>query len=108
MNTNISIVNQNNFDKEVLQANVPVLVDFWAAWCGPCKMVAPVIDQIASQYEGKVKVVKLNVDENPEIANRYQIMSIPTINLYKNGRVVDNIIGARPKQAFDQMINSAL
>ncbi|HYE09125.1 MAG TPA: thioredoxin [Patescibacteria group bacterium] len=103
--SNVAAVTTNNFENEVLKSNSPVLVDFWAAWCGPCRMVAPVIDQLAEQYSGKVKVVKLNVDENPEIAEKYQILSIPTVYLFKNGSKAEELVGARPKQSFEEMIN---
>lgn len=105
MSNNIVVVNTNNFENEVLKSDKPVLVDFWAAWCGPCRMVAPVIDQLAEQYAGKVKVAKLNVDENPQIAEKYQIMSIPTVYLFKDGGKADGLIGARPKQSFEEMLN---
>lgn len=104
MSKSIQIVNQQNFDSEVLKSDKPVLVDFWAAWCGPCRMVSPVIDQLADEYEGKLKVAKVNVDENPELAGKYDIMSIPSVFLFNNGSKVDGIIGARPKQAFDEML----
>jgi thioredoxin 1 len=103
--SNVSAVTTSNFENEVLNSDIPVLVDFWAAWCGPCRMVAPVIDQLADQYAGKVKVVKLNVDENPEIASKYQILSIPTVYLFKNGSHADGLVGARPKQTFEEMLN---
>jgi thioredoxin 1 len=103
--SNVAAVTTNNFENEVLKSSSPVLVDFWAAWCGPCRMVAPVIDQLAEQYSGKVKVVKLNVDENPEIAEKYQILSIPTVYLFKNGSKAEEMVGARPKQSFEEMIN---
>jgi thioredoxin 1 len=103
--SNVMTVTTNNFETEVLKSDTPVLVDFWAAWCGPCRMVAPVIDQLAEQYSGKVKVVKLNVDENPEIAEKYQILSIPTVYLFKNGKHSDALVGARPKQSFEEMLN---
>jgi thioredoxin 1 len=102
--SNVTAVTSSNFENEVINSDIPVLVDFWAAWCGPCRMVAPVIDQLAAQYEGKVKVVKLNVDENPEISGRYQILSIPTVYLFKGGSKVDELVGARPKQSFEEMI----
>ncbi len=104
MSKNIKIVNQNNFENEVLKADKPVLVDFWAAWCGPCRMVAPVIDKLADEYEGKLDIAKVNVDENPELAGRYDIMSIPSVFLFNNGSKVDGVIGARPKQVFDDML----
>ncbi|MFZ5351388.1 MAG: thioredoxin [Bacillota bacterium] len=104
MSKSIVNVDKSNFENEVLKSNVPVMVDFWAAWCGPCRMVSPVIDQLADQYEGKVKVAKINVDENPELAGMYQVMSIPSILLFKEGRKIDELVGARPKQAFEDMI----
>lgn len=105
MNNNVVTVNTSNFESEVLKSDKPVLVDFWAAWCGPCRMVAPVIDQLAEQYEGKVKVAKLNVDENPEIAEKFEILSIPTVYLFKNGERADGLVGVRPKQGFEEMLN---
>lgn len=90
-------VTDASFDREVLQSPVPVLVDCWAPWCGPCRMVAPIVDQIAEEYAGRLKVAKLNTDENPGIASRYRIMSIPTLLIFQNSQVVDQIIGAVPK-----------
>jgi len=99
---------QSNWEEEVLNSDIPVLVDFWAPWCGPCRMVAPVVAEIAEEYEGKVKVGKLNTDEEPEIAVRYGIMSIPTLMIFKNGEVVDQIIGAVPKEYLLEKIQQAL
>ncbi|WP_341526976.1 thioredoxin [Nostoc sp. UHCC 0302] len=90
-------VTDSTFKQEVLDSNVPVLVDFWAPWCGPCRMVAPVVDEIASQYEGQLKVVKLNTDENPQVASQYGIRSIPTLMIFKGGQKVDMVVGAVPK-----------
>ena len=104
MSKNVQIVNQHNFESEVLKSDKPVLVDFWAAWCGPCRMVSPVIDQLADEYEGKLKIAKVNVDENPELAGKYDIMSIPSVFIFNNGSKVDGVIGARPKQVFDEML----
>jgi len=87
-----------NFAQEVLQSELPVLVDFWAPWCGPCRMVAPVIDEIAQEYNGKLKVVKLNTDEHNYVASQLGIRSIPTMGIFKSGKVVDSVIGAVPKQ----------
>ena len=84
----------------MLGSDLPVIVDFWAEWCGPCKMVAPVLEEIAAENEGKVVVVKLNTDENPEITRRYQVMSIPTMSVFSGGEVVKSIVGAKPKAAL--------
>ncbi len=97
-----------NFDQEVLNADVPVMVDFWAPWCGPCRMIAPVVEEIAKEYQGKLKVVKVNTDENQQVAVKYGIRSIPTIGLFKNGEVVDAIIGAVPKQMIEGKIKPHL
>ncbi|MEF9960245.1 thioredoxin [Niameybacter sp.] len=94
-----------NFQQEALESNIPVIIDFYADWCGPCKMMAPIIDELATQYEGKVKIGKVNTDENRAIASKYNIMSIPTILFIKNGEVVDTTVGALPKQVIEQKIN---
>ncbi len=99
MSTAAAVTDQT-FDTEVLKSNVPVLVDFWAAWCGPCRTIAPVVDEIASEYAGKMKVVKLDTDESGETAQRYQVMSIPTLLLFKGGQPVERVIGAMPKAAL--------
>lgn len=90
-------LDEKNFDQEVLKSSTPVLVDFWAEWCGPCKMIAPVIDQLATELQGKMKVGKVNVDEAAELAGQFNVMSIPTLLVFKNGQAVDQIIGAMPK-----------
>jgi thioredoxin 1 len=90
-------VTDESFKQEVLDSAVPVLVDFWAPWCGPCRMVAPIVDEIATQFEGKVKVVKVNTDENPSVASQYGIRSIPTLMIFKGGVRVDMVVGAVPK-----------
>ncbi len=101
-------VNDSNFDQMVLQSKTPVLVDFWAVWCGPCRMVAPVVEELAGEYEGKVTFTKLNVDENPKTSSQYGIMSIPTLLIFKDGAPVSNIIGFRPKAELKKSIDAVL
>jgi len=93
-------VTDSTFNSDVLNADGPVLVDFWAEWCGPCRQVAPVLEEIAGEQEGKLKVVKLNIDENPETTRKYQVMSIPTMAVFSGGNLVKTIVGARPKAAI--------
>jgi len=97
-----------SFESEVIQSDVPVLVDFWAPWCGPCKMVAPIVEEIASEYDGKIKVGKMNTDENQQVPMKYGIMSIPTLMIFKNGEVSERIVGAQPKQAITEKIKTVL
>ncbi len=101
-------VTDANFEQEVLNASEPVLVDFWAVWCGPCRMIAPVVEEIAREYEGKVKVAKLDVDHNPNTAVKFGIRSIPTLLIFKNGQVVDQIVGAVPKQHLTERLDRIL
>jgi thioredoxin 1 len=97
-----------NFDEEVISSDIPVIVDFWAVWCGPCKMIAPVVDEIAEEYRGKIKVGKLDVDNNRQIATNFMIRSIPTLLIFKNGRVVEQIIGVVAKSNLVEKIEKYL
>ena len=107
MKTTIQITEQN-FESEVLQSTQPVIVDFYADWCGPCKMIAPALEEISSTLNGKVTIVKLNVDENPATAAKYGIMSIPTLMLFKNGELASRQVGAVPKAKLEQWITAAV
>ena len=100
-------VSDADFEAQVLKAAEPVVVDFWAEWCGPCRMIAPALEEIAGSLNGKVKIVKLNVDESPKTAQKYGIMSIPTLMLFKNGELASRQVGAAPKQKLEQWITSA-
>lgn len=100
-------VDTSNFASEVLQSAEPVVVDFWAEWCGPCKMIAPALEELAVKFEGKVKVAKLNIDENPELAAQFGVRSIPTLAMFKAGEVADIKVGAAPKTALQSWISSA-
>ena len=94
------VVTDDSFETDVLQNDKPVIVDYWAEWCGPCRMVAPVLEEIAKEYGDKIDVVKLNIDENPAVSQRYGIMAIPTMNVFRGGEVVKQIVGAKPKSAL--------
>jgi len=98
-------VSDSNFKSEVLDSSTPVLVDFWAPWCGPCRVIAPVIEELAKEYAGKFKVAKLNTDENPNIAMEYRIMGIPTLGIFVNGKMVDQLVGAYPKTNIVEKMN---
>jgi len=98
----------DNFDSEVLSSDKPVLVDFWAEWCGPCKMVSPAVSQIADELSDKLKVGKLNVDENPQSTSKYQVFSIPSLKIFKGGKIIGEIVGAVPKAAIEQKVKGLL
>jgi thioredoxin 1 len=101
-------VSDADFESEVLKASGAVVVDFWAEWCGPCRMIAPALEEISGSLGGKVKIVKLNVDENPQTASKYGVMSIPTLMLFKNGEMASRQVGAAPKQKLEQWITGAM
>lgn len=101
-------LSDDSFESEVLKSSTPVLVDFWASWCAPCKAISPVIDGLAAEYEGKVKIAKLNVDENPATPGQYGVRGIPTLILFKDGQVIDQVVGAVPKNQLEGLIKKAL
>ena len=98
----------DNFEAEVLKSDKPVLIDFWAAWCGPCRMVSPIVEEISKEYEGKLKVGKINVDDNSKVASQYGIMSIPSLLFFKGGQVIDQVVGAVPKQQLTDKVDKIL
>lgn len=105
-NENVVILNEENFESEVLNSDIPVMVDFWAEWCGPCQMVIPIVDELANEFKGKVKISKLNVDEVRSVAMKYRVMSIPTILFFKNGEEVRKEVGAKSKDEYVSILNS--
>jgi len=106
--SNLADVTDATFDAEVLGSDIPVVVDFWAPWCGPCRMVAPVLEELSKTYEGRVKIVKVNADENPRLTGDYGVVSIPTLNIYAGGELVTSTIGARPKASITEQIEGVL
>jgi thioredoxin 1 len=107
-NNNLLHVNNDSWEKEVINSQLPVFVDFWAEWCGPCRMVGPAVEQLSQILDGKVKIVKVNVDENQEIAVKYNIHSIPSLILFKNGKEIARTVGAAPKEAYQKFIEDSL
>ena len=105
---NVMEFNTDNFETEVVQSDVPVLVDFWAPWCGPCKMIGPIIEELAGEFDGKVKIGKVNVDNNQDLAAKFGIKGIPTVMLFKGGQSVNNFVGMKPKQELADAINNAI
>jgi thioredoxin len=104
-NENLCHVTDGDFDQQILKSDIPALVDFWAAWCGPCRTVGPVVEELAGEYKGKIKVAKLDVDSNKEVASKYGVRGIPTLMLFKDGQVVDQIVGAVPKSRIKELLD---
>ena len=101
-------VNQNSFDEEVLKSQIPVFVDFWAEWCGPCRAIAPVLESLAEDYNGKVKIVKINVDKETDLANKYNVSAIPSLIIVKDGKEIDRIVGGATKDVYAERINKVI
>jgi thioredoxin 1 len=103
----VSELSNENFDQEVLQSNTPVLVDFWAPWCGPCRQITPMIEELAADNDGSVKVMKVNIDDHPQTAQQFGVMSIPTLMVFKNGEVTDRFVGVQPKVKLQEALDAA-
>ncbi len=101
-------LSESNWEEEVIKSDIPVMIDFWATWCAPCRMVSPIVEEFSNEYEGKIKVGKLNVDENSSIAGKYRIMGIPTILFFKNGNIVDQVVGAVPRKILEEKVKNIL
>ncbi|MGH9441111.1 MAG: thioredoxin [Thermoanaerobaculia bacterium] len=108
MSENVQEISDASFENDVVKSETPVFVDFWAPWCGPCRAVAPIVEELASQYQGKLKVAKMNVDDSPEVAQKFMVTSIPTFILFKNGQAADRTMGAMPKGQFERFIERNL
>ena len=107
MGNSVKVTSQT-WEQEILKSAAPVMVDFWAEWCGPCRMIAPTVEELAVEYDGKLKVCKLNTDENPDVAGRYQIMGIPSLLFFKDGKLIDKVVGAASKKQFKDKIDGIL
>jgi thioredoxin 1 len=104
----VTEISDNDFEQKVIKSNVPVLIDFWAPWCVPCKMVAPIVDKLSLRYDGKMKFFKINIDDNPRTPSRFQVMSIPSLMIFKNGKVLETVVGAVPERSLISKIDGVL